>query len=235
MKCSISAGHSCNAVRVAIIQNGGQTLEGQGGCLVLPGSHPPSASNRAQPLDPCDVPEWRGWVPHPCLALLWGSMNADTSWDEINYSPEVLVVNSRFTRDTCHSCLSLPALQPSLKWVPSSSPSIKRMFHSLLCFFGNMYWRAVSQLRTECHCKWQLVPCPPPKSPNLTVYFTNCLAKGCFHNISPSVLLFSCQGFNGINFHSFFSGYINSNYSWKGISPPIQCILLGVYCTFRSL
>lgn len=49
----------------------------------------PFACNRAWPLDHCDVPEWRDWFGCLSLAILRGSMNIDTSWDEINHGPEI--------------------------------------------------------------------------------------------------------------------------------------------------
>lgn len=114
MKCSISAGHSCNVIRVAIIQNGGQLKKGkEAAWCCLGATHPLPATGCSRSITVMCLND--GVESMSGFSTTLGTYEHRQSWDEINYGPEVRVVNSRFTLDTCHSCLSLSALQPSLK------------------------------------------------------------------------------------------------------------------------
>lgn len=148
MKCSISAGHSCNVIRVAITQNERATQKRWGGLPVAVCEPPLLCPQQGTAIRSRDVPEWGDWFG------LWGSVNTDTSWDEINHGPQraswkcVSLIPGSLWRHVTPVFLPLLCL-PSLPEVAVLMFSFHRVLFSPLCFFGNTWLWAVSQLWAE--------------------------------------------------------------------------------------
>ena len=168
MKCSSSSGHSCNVIRVAVIQDWGRTQKGEKGCLVLSVSHPRFACSRAQPLDHCDGLEWRDWF-DVWVERYSGEARTPHVGAETNHGPDrtsgrcASLVPGSLDK---HHFRSLPALP--------SGPSWHGYLYVLLpqdALFSTLFlWKHVlvscqsaSETGQSSDRIWlQVIACPPP-------------------------------------------------------------------------
>lgn len=155
MKCSVSAGHSCKGIMVAIMQNGRAAQKGQEGSpahlegtLLLPEmARPPGHGGAAWLKGLIQVSELRMTLGKPPPRHNW-SWNKSQAWIALWR----WVVHCRVT---LAPNVPVPAF-PHVLCPPTPSDTDTSLYSSLrFCFFGNLWLWAVSQpQRIFCDRMW---------------------------------------------------------------------------------
>lgn len=244
MKCSISAGHSCNVVMIAIMQNGRAAQKRQGGLPCTVCGRPSVCLQQHGHRIVVLVPAWRDWFGCLGLGILYGSININTKWDEINPDPEIIswgcvsLISSFLWAHPIPAffCMLCSSMRPS--WNGYLNVSFYRMLFPPLLLFGNMWLWAVRQPGTQDNL-WQSVVASSSLffSPHLNLQTEQCnlqtaWQKSCFHNISSLSCFFLARFLMIWTFVLFFG--TNSSSSWKGIFSLLLCSLFRFY-TFKHI
>lgn len=212
---------------IVIMQNGRAAQKRQGGLPCAVCGWPSLCLQQHGHCFVVLVPAWRDWLGCLGLGILYGSININTRWDEINPDPEII----------SWRCVSLI---PSFLWahpIPA--------FFCMLCSSMRPSWNGylnhlllqdalpstfVSLETCGCElsgslghriiCESVVVSSSLFFSPHLNLQIEQCnlqcaWQKSCFHNISSLSCYFLARFLMIWTFVLFFG--INSSSSWKGV------------------